>query len=147
LNFLGRAGRDGKKSFCRLYYDKDEVNCISFLLKQDLNKNADKKSEKYKRAEQAIKEFERIVHHCESVSCRHLLFTNHFGDPAPRCDAMCDACKDKKKCTAKLEKFQQLSMKLNLGSVAMDDGDPSDLYEGKTLFILKFLKLYYINTI
>lgn len=129
----GRAGRDGKKSYCRLYYDRDEVRSITFLLNQELNKINDIKSDKYLRAKNAIKEFQKITDHCESVSCRHLLFTNYFGDPPPKCDSMCDVCKDKKGCSKRLDAFLQLSAQASLGAKfqsAAEAADVSDLYEG-----------------
>lgn len=127
----GRAGRDGKKSYCRLYYDRGDVNSINFLLQQEVNKAKDSKSSKYLRAQNAIKEFNKITDHCESVSCRHLLFTKYFGDPPPKCVSMCDVCADKKKCLMKHETFLQLNAN-NYGSKIEDDYDPFDneMYEG-----------------
>lgn len=123
----GRAGRDGKKSYCRLYYDRDEVKTIMFILNQDLSKCKDEKSDKYLRAKNAIKEFGKIVDHCESAACRHLLFTKYFGDKDPKCDSMCDYCKNKTKCKEKLEKFQKISTGYST-TIQMDDH--TDLYEG-----------------
>jgi ATP-dependent DNA helicase Q5 len=132
----GRAGRDGKKSYCRLYYDRDEVRSITFLLNQDVSKVKDVKSDKYLRAKNAVKEFGKIVDHCENTVCRHLLFTNYFGDPPPHCDSMCDVCKDKKGCKKRLDAFQQLSARASLGTAlrtAAECADTSDLYEGKKI--------------
>ncbi|KAG5682242.1 hypothetical protein PVAND_011606 [Polypedilum vanderplanki] len=130
----GRAGRDGKKSFCRLYYDRDEVRSITFLLNQDLNKcGKDTKSEKYQRAKNALKEFEKMVEHCENVICRHILFTKYFGDPPPKCDSMCDVCKDKKSCQKRLDSFLQISASASMGTrirTAAEEADFTDLYEG-----------------
>jgi ATP-dependent DNA helicase Q5 len=132
----GRAGRDGKKSYCRLYYDRDEVRSINFLLNQDLSKIKDIKSDNYKRAQNAIKEFTKIVDHCELTACRHLLFTKYFGDPAPKCESMCDVCSDIKGCKKKLDTFLQLTTGSNMGTrvrTAAEEADFSDLYEGKYL--------------
>ncbi len=40
----GRAGRDGLKSFCRLYYSKEDRDLLTFLIKQEMEemKNKDK---------------------------------------------------------------------------------------------------------
>lgn len=127
----GRAGRDGKKSHCRLYYDRSDVNSINFLLQQDINKVTDHNSSKYLRARNAVKEFTKIVDHCEAVSCRHLLFTKYFGDAPPECNSMCDVCANKKKCLEKVEAFQQVNAN-GFGSKIEDDFDPfnNEMYQG-----------------
>lgn len=127
----GRAGRDGKYSFCRVYYDRDEVKSISFLLKMEISKSKDKNADQLKKAELAYKEFQKISDHCEAAHCRHKLFTNFFGDAEPKCTNMCDACKNKKECEKNVEKFQQLTGSASLGSFrSKKDEDPIDLYEG-----------------
>lgn len=123
----GRAGRDGKQSYCRLYYCRQEVKSISFLLNQDANKNP-----LNVRAKQSMKEFDKLVNHCESVSCRHLLFTKYFGDDKePDCKrrAQCDVCKDRKKVEKSLETFNQLSVS-GFASKIQTDFDTSDMYGG-----------------
>lgn len=127
----GRAGRDGKKSFCRLYYDRSDANSINFLLQQDINKITDHSSSKYLRARNAVKEFTKIVDSCEAVACRHLLFTKYFGDEPPRCDSMCDVCTSKRKCEDKVEAFMQMNAN-GYGSKIEDDFDPfsNAMYEG-----------------
>lgn len=126
----GRAGRDGKHSFCRVYYDRDEVRSINFLLKRDAaDKN--KNNEQVEIAKQTLKEFNQIVDHCESTNCRHEFFTDFFGDSKPRCQKMCDSCKNKKDCQKNLDKFSSLASSSGLGSFRkMADMDPEDLYEG-----------------
>lgn len=82
-------------------------------------------------AKQSVEEFEKIADHCQSARCRHLLFTTFFGDEAPNCKDMCDACKNKKLCEKNLEKFQMMTSSASLGSYSkMPDQDPIDLYGG-----------------
>lgn len=127
----GRAGRDGKYSFCRVYYDRDEVRSMSFLLQREVSNSKDKDSKQLKIAEQTYKEFQGIANHCESTKCRHQLFTDFFGDKPPNCVNMCDSCKNKKLCEKKLQNFQQISSSGSLGTFRkMPDQDPVDLYEG-----------------
>lgn len=122
----GRAGRDGKQSYCRLYYCRQEVKSINFLLNMQLQKTPE-----CIKAKRCVKEFDKLVEHCESLRCRHLLFSHYFGDQAPDCKQrkLCDVCKDAKAAEKKLETFHKLS--LNSFTSKMDvDFDSSDLYEG-----------------
>lgn len=123
----GRAGRNGKQSYCRLYYCRQDVKKINFLLNQDLNKNPDNP-----KAKQNIKEFQKLVDHCESVSCRHKLFSKYFGDDKdPDCNVrkQCDVCKDKKAVEKSLDQFNQLEMN-GFSSTIEYDFDSSELYGG-----------------
>lgn len=124
----GRAGRDGKPSYCRLYYCRQEVKTINFLLNQQLQK--DPENIKSKRS---IKEFDKLVDHCESLRCRHLLFSHYFGDQPPDCKKrqLCDVCKDPKMAEKNLETFHRLALNsFNTKMMKDADFDGSDLYEG-----------------
>lgn len=138
----GRAGRDGKLSYCRLYYCRQEVKSINFILTQAQNK--DPESIKAKRS---LDEFQRLVNHCESLHCRHLLFSKYFGDAPPDCQKrkLCDVCKDKKRAEKKLEEFFRLGLNGFSSKMDVDFDDTSDLYEGGRNAVRESEASYYQN--
>lgn len=63
---------------------------------------------------------------CESLKCRHRLFSDYFGDDPPDCQNRCDVCKNKDLATKHLEQFQQLGCKSKLKGFIDYDADPID---------------------
>jgi ATP-dependent DNA helicase Q5 len=129
----GRAGRDGKLSFCRVYYCKEEIKSITFLLQKEVNVTKNKSESRHDKAKQAIKDLDLIVNFCESARCRHLLFSEYFGDDPPNCQKMCDVCSNKNEVLKNVERFQQLSVQGSLKNMLAYNADPAELYEGGKL--------------
>ncbi|KAM8708388.1 hypothetical protein ACLKA7_015373 [Drosophila subpalustris] len=124
----GRAGRDGLQSYCRLYYGREDVRSIRFLLQHDAQR-ARGRADRELLTERAQRQFERIAEFCEQTRCRHKLFADYFGDPAPACTAQCDVCKRPKQALKALETFQRLCMDATFKShISLQDC--ADLYEG-----------------
>uniref|UniRef100_A0A0R3S3S4 ATP-dependent DNA helicase n=1 Tax=Elaeophora elaphi TaxID=1147741 RepID=A0A0R3S3S4_9BILA len=105
----GRAGRDGKRSYCRIYYSRDDRQLLNFLINQDIfktkAKNIDKKiiDEQVKAMQHG---FEKMVEYCEKPGCRHVSFGRYFGDDDLRpCGKSCDYCKNPKACDETLSRF------------------------------------------
>ncbi|XP_043071250.1 ATP-dependent DNA helicase Q5 isoform X2 [Drosophila grimshawi] len=124
----GRAGRDNLPSYCRLYYGREDVRSIRFLLQHDAQR-ARGRGDREMLTERALRQFERIVDFCEQTRCRHKLFADYFGDPAPDCRGQCDVCKRPKQATKALEMFQRLCMDATFKS-SISLQDCADLYEG-----------------
>lgn len=122
----GRAGRDGKKSYCRVYHCRDQCKSIDFLLKQDLHKG--KNTPKEDKAKLAVKNFEKIVEYCESARCRHRLFSDFFGDDPPDCNKMCDVCSNPKKVEKAIDTFQKLTVSGKLKTKIGYDDNFEDMY-------------------
>ncbi|KOB74656.1 DNA helicase recq5 [Operophtera brumata] len=70
-NESGRAGRDGKSAFCRIYYCRSERNAVDFLLKSEIGRC--KTPEQKKRCKNAYKSFEIMVKYCEERAVRRAL--------------------------------------------------------------------------
>ncbi|CAG7726979.1 unnamed protein product [Allacma fusca] len=125
----GRAGRDGKKSYCRIYHSKQERDAIAFLIKQDMHK---KKNEDQAKA--TMDNFDAMVSYCQEAKCRHNYFANFFGDEQLKsCGKMCDVCVNTKAVEKKIEKFfhqDVLGSRTGVGASLTVDGLDEDLYGG-----------------
>ncbi|CAH0406945.1 unnamed protein product [Chilo suppressalis] len=126
----GRAGRDGKPAFCRIYYCNSERNAVDFLLKSEMGRA--KTEDQKKRCKNNYKSFEMMVKYCEGVKCRHRTFAEYFGEEPPRCGDRCDVCSDERAVRRALDQHQRRAMSARIGSVAYEQHDPADLYgEGR----------------
>ncbi|GMT17145.1 hypothetical protein PFISCL1PPCAC_8442 [Pristionchus fissidentatus] len=108
----GRAGRDGKRSYCRVYYSKADRNFCNFLVTKELNMVKGKKISEEAKAEQtqAIKAgFEAMLDFCEKPMCRHSAFGKYFGDPVAPCEKHCDMCLHPEEVRKTVDNYQALS--------------------------------------
>ena len=102
----GRAGRDGKKAYARIYYSIEDRDFLFSIMH--------KEEEKYKKLKNYnvgdhITSFKLIIMYCESVICRHSLFSKYFGEPINVCGDKCDACLNPSETLGRLKTFQTKS--------------------------------------
>jgi ATP-dependent DNA helicase Q5 len=117
----GRSGRDGKPSFARIYYSLAERDSVEFLLNRDMQRAESDAGREKKSA--SLASFKLMVNYCESVICRHAVFSRYFGDPRPECRAGCDVCEDMGCAQARLFEFQMTEM---MGTSTEGGGEEND---------------------
>lgn len=91
----GRAGRDGLKSLCRLYYSWSDKRRIESMLEKSLEENQSKDRQQLLNHIAKSKELlADMVKYAEGVGCRRCQLLKYFGerfDPAA-CKPECDNC-------------------------------------------------------
>jgi len=84
----GRAGRDGGKSDCILFYSYGDKRKIEYLIEQ-------KESETEKRI--AYQKLYEIIKFCESITCRRKMLLDYFGEDFNEINCKsCDICLEPK---------------------------------------------------
>jgi len=122
----GRAGRDGKQSYARVYYSNQDSNTVRFLLNKEMGMAKTDAGKEKKKA--GLKSFELMVKYCETASCRHGVFSKYFGDRQPVCEGRCDVCKDRGGVERRISKLQSCgSRRLGFNSKALSV-DGGELY-------------------
>lgn len=114
----GRAGRDRKQAWCRLYFDKQERDQVSFLLKRELDRRRDKRKSTSQSDTAKLLSFESMIKYAEDDKCRHESIAKYFGDDVPKCGKCCDVCKYPLKVKSQVNAFQEA-----ITTGRMDDSD------------------------
>lgn len=140
----GRAGRDGLKAYCRLYYSRSDRDILTFLIKQEAEAKKHKAQEKSqpspkKSLEKSDQEgLNHMIAYCEKFKCRHESISKYFGDDdTPDCNKSCDVCKNPRETKMYIDLFEKSGDSIGSrgisfnSSMAIDSYDADDLlYEG-----------------
>ncbi|KAM8787298.1 ATP-dependent DNA helicase Q5 isoform 2-T2 [Rhynchonycteris naso] len=126
----GRAGRDGKRSWCRLYYSRNDRDQVRFLIRKEVEKLQEKRGKKTS-DKAAVFAFDALVTFCEALGCRHAAIAKYFGDAPPACSKGCDHCQNPAAVQKQLDTLEHRSS-WNKTCIQPSQGNGFDpeLYEG-----------------
>lgn len=95
---VGRAGRDGRASYCFLYYSREDLERVQRMLRSDGRDGT--------HYEARMKSLQALALYAENTSeCRHAQVCRYFGEAAvPFCDDACDWHKDPRDLRARFER-------------------------------------------
>nr|QNH68106.1 ATP-dependent DNA helicase Q5 [Brachionus koreanus] len=132
----GRAGRDGLRAYCRLYYSKEDRDLLTFLVKQELqDKKGNNKTDAM--SKMTMEGFNFLINFCEEFKCRHAGISKYFDDDSvPKCNQSCDVCKVPNETKKMIDQYKK-GISTSFGSkphfnygLILSDMDTEDLYEG-----------------
>ncbi|KHJ94352.1 hypothetical protein OESDEN_05720 [Oesophagostomum dentatum] len=135
----GRAGRDGQRSYCRIYYSQPDKEFLYFLVRRDLallkGKGISEASKKMQ-ATAMQHGLEKMVNYAEVAQCRHVCFAKYFGEnDLPPCRQHCDFCKDPKGTAARASQFQTACSSTKIAKASRaNKADDGELYGGGKRF-------------
>ena len=93
---IGRAGRDGNKSECILYYTPTDRKSVEFLISKT---NLD-----HQKLSENLRKITQMVDYCEEqFECRRVIALEYFDEKfdSKDCNLMCDNCKKRLSCIKK----------------------------------------------
>ncbi|KAL6727406.1 hypothetical protein Aduo_009286 [Ancylostoma duodenale] len=128
----GRAGRDGQRSYCRIYYSQPDKEFLHFLVRRDLAMLKGKKiceASKKLQATAMQHGLEKMVEYAEMAHCRHVCFAKYFGEnDLPPCRQHCDFCKDPNGTMKRASQFQAACSSTKIAKASRAGANDGELY-------------------